>query len=341
MLSPELSPLIRQFAEELKGAKVAILGHMRPDGDCIGSQVGLCRILRAQNIDAVCINADAVPRRLQFLVGDTPFYRADSFTFDGHLAIAVDCADQERAGEYLQRLFPRVVASIDHHISNTRYAVHNFIESKSAATAEILAGVALDNGWKIDPTTAQALYVGIATDTGQFRFPSTTRRVFSISGRLLDRGADPASASHELYERESLGKMKLLQKFLASLKMECRGRVCLGILSGSFFDETGTTSEDTEGLVDYARSIDGVDIAGVLEERPDGIKGSLRCKQTIYRVDRVASRFDGGGHACAAGFNTNLSLQQLYPTLLQAMEEQLEEAGSENRTANQSNADRT
>ncbi len=326
MFYPEISSSIRAVVDTLKGQRVAVLGHMRPDGDCIGSQVGFCRILRAEGVDAVCVNADLVPRRLDFIVQDTPFFHANSFVSEGHLAVTVDCADQERTGDKLRQTFPEIFLNIDHHISNRRYGQHNFVESHSAATAEILAGVALNNGWKVDRTTAQALYVGIATDTGQFRFPSTTRRVFSISGRLLDRGADPSAASHELYERESLGKMRLLQKFLASLKMEMQGRVCIGFLSAAFFEETGTSSEDTEGLVDYARSIDGVDVAGVLEERPEGIKASLRCKDNVFRVDLVASRFDGGGHTCAAGFNSTLPLDQVYPALLEAIREQIAEA---------------
>lgn len=328
MFYPEISASIRQLATDLKGKRVAVIGHMRPDGDCIGSQVGLCRVLRAEGIDAVCVNDDLVPRRLAFLVQDTPFFHAPTFVPEGHVAVTVDCGDHERTGPKLQELFPEILVNIDHHISNTRYAVHNLIDSRSAATAEILAGVALNNGWQIDKTTAQAFYVGIATDTGQFRFPSTTRRVFSISGRLLDRGADPSAASHELYERESLGKMRLLEKFLASLKMECRGRVCIGFLSAAFFADTGTTSEDTEGLVDYARSIDGVDVAVVLEERPDGIKGSLRCKNNVFRVDQVAKRLGGGGHTCAAGFSSPLSFDELYPKLLEAIQQQFTQASS-------------
>lgn len=323
MFYPDLSSSLAAVAGELKGKKVAVLGHMRPDGDCIGSQVGFCRILRALGIDAVCVNEDRVPRRLDFLVGDTPFFRAEAFDGAGRAAVTVDCADQARAGEILRQTFPEIFANIDHHISNTQYAQRNLIESNSAATAEILAGASFDNGWPIDPVTAQALYVGIATDTGQFRFPSTTERVFAISGRLLASGADPAAASDELYERESLGKMQLLQRFLASLRIECEGRICLGRLKQMDFDETGTTSEDTEGVVDYARAIAGVDIAGVLEERGGGVKGSLRCKNTVYRVDQVARQFDGGGHSCAAGFNSNRPLEELYPTLLEALQEQL------------------
>ncbi len=325
---PELSARLREVVGELRGKKVAVLGHMRPDGDCIGSQVAFCRVLRTLGVEAVCVNADAVPRRLRFLVGDTPFFRADEFDGTGYVAVTVDCADQARTGGELVRMFPEIFAGVDHHISNQQHAQHNVVESASAATAEILAGTFLDNGWSIDPVTAQALYVGIATDTGQFRYPSTTRQVFLIGGYLIERGADPAAASRELYERESMGKMQLLQRFLASLRLEAGGRICIGFLPRSVFAETGTTGEDTEGLVDYARSIDGVDVAGVVEEKEGGLKGSLRCKDPLYRVDRVAQHFQGGGHSCAAGFNSELSLDDFYPALLAELKKQLEQVDS-------------
>lgn len=328
MFYPDLSPQLREIAEELSGKNVAVLGHMRPDGDCIGSQIALCRVLRSLGIEAACVNQDPVPRRLEFLVGDTPFYLGHEFPADGRVAVTVDCADHGRTGETLRLLFPEIAANIDHHISNTRYAKRNLIESNSAATAEILAGAFHDNGWKMDAPTAQALYVGIATDTGQFRFPSTTKKAFILGGSLLSHGADPAAASLELYERESLGKMQLLQRFLSSLRMECDGRVCMGFLTTQDFEDTGTGSEDTEGLVDYARSIDGVDIAGVLEERDEGVKGSLRCKDTAFRVDQVARRFNGGGHSCAAGFNVNISIDQLYPALLDDLRKHLSQIDS-------------
>jgi bifunctional oligoribonuclease and PAP phosphatase NrnA len=323
MFYPDLSPQVQAIVSDLKGRKVAVLGHLRPDGDCIGSQVGLCRVLRALGLHAVCVNADPVPRRLEFLIDDTPFHLAAGFDPAGYVAITVDCADQRRTGDLLMAAFPEIFANIDHHISNTRYARLNLIESDSAATGEILAGTFLDNGWPIDDVTAQALYVGIATDTGQFRFPSTTRRVFVIGGNLISKGANPSNASLELYERESLGKMQLLQRFLASLRLECDGRICIGILTQEIFDETGTSPEDSEGLVDFARSIDGVDVACILEERDDGIKGSLRCKNSLYRVDKVAQRFNGGGHSCASGFNTTLPLEELYTALLDELQTHL------------------
>ena len=113
---------------------------------------------------------------------------------------------------------------------------------------------------------------GVATDTGQFRFPSTTQRVFDLTSRLIAAGADPAAASFELYERESFAKIALLGRFLESFRRECGGRVCVGFLRRDDFTATGATSEDTEGLVDYARSIEGVDVGVLIEERPASLR---------------------------------------------------------------------
>lgn len=323
MFYPEHSATIRGLVGALKGQKVAIMGHSRPDGDCIGSQVALCRILRSHGADAECVNADAVPRRLAFLVDDTPFLGPQEMGNGDFFAISVDCADHARVGETLRARFPCMEINIDHHISNTLYGRHNIVDSGSSATAELLAGMFFDNKWAIDRVTAQALYVGIATDTGQFRFPSTTRRTFSLAGFLLDCGADPAAASFELYERESIGKMRLLQRFLSSLKTECDGRACVGFISRHAFEETGSSPEDTEGLVDYARSIDGVEIAALLEERNGGVKVNLRCKDAIYRVDKIALEIGGGGgHPCAAGFNVSESLNELYPRFIESLRRQ-------------------
>ena len=173
--------------------------------------------------------------------------------------------------------------------------------------------------------SAQALYAGILTDTGQFRFNSTSRRCFQLAGELVERGASPATVGHELYERESPGRLRLLQRFLASLKQECGGRVCVGTLSDGLFEATGTSAEDTEGLVDYARSIEGVEIGVLIEERKDGcFKASLRAKDPVYRVDLVAAQFGGGGHACAAGLNVK-NLPEFYALLIAALSKRLSE----------------
>jgi len=321
---PEFAAPFQRLLAAVAGRKLAVVGHARPDGDCIGSQVALARLLAASGHDVTCVNSDPVPRRLQFLVGDTPFLLTDRFRLDGQAALFVDCADHGRAGERLKALFPAPAGNIDHHLSNTGYGAVNLVDSGSAATCEILAGLAIDHALPIDATTAQALYAGILTDTGQFRFASTSRRCFVLAGELVARGAAPAVAGDELYERESPGKLRLLQQFLGSLRMECGERVCIGTLPLGIFERTGTTGEDTEGLVDYARSIAGVEIGVLIEERPGGaIKASLRAREAAYRVDLVAAEFGGGGHACAAGLNLKTATPDFQARLIASLARRL------------------
>lgn len=326
---PEQSQAFAKALDSLKGKKVAVLGHQRPDGDCIGSIVAVVRVLQTLGIDAVGLNRDSVPNALLAFVADTPLMRADEFQADGHIAVTVDSADFKRVGDRLNEIFPEVALNIDHHISNKNYAVENIVISEACATAEILAGFFLDLGYEVDAVTAQALYVGIATDTGQFRFPSTTPDTFTIARRLCELGADPAGAAYELYERESFAKIKLLQSFLDSLHLEFDGRVCIGVLKDGIYAETGACTDDAEGLVDYARAIDGVDIGVLIEDRDGSIKGSLRAKDPFYRVDQIAKNFNGGGHAAAAGLNVeNSSLSEFEPQLVAAIGEHLERLGS-------------
>jgi phosphoesterase RecJ-like protein len=325
---PQQSTQFAAAVQSLQGNKVAVIGHLRPDGDCIGSIVALTRVLQQLGIDAIGINRDEVPANLKAFVGDTPLILADDFEPDGHVAVTVDCADKKRIGDRLLELFPEVALNVDHHLSNKQYGQQNVIIATASATAEILAGFYMDLGYQIDAITAQALYVGIATDTGQFRFPSTTPETFEIARRLCEYGARPAVAAHELYECESFAKIKLLQHFLNSLNMEFDGRVCVGLIENGVYDTTGATIDDSEGLVDYARSIDGVDIGVLIEDRDGALKGSLRAKNPFYRVDQVAKQFNGGGHACAAGLNVdNSSIREFYPQLMHALGQHLEALG--------------
>jgi phosphoesterase RecJ-like protein len=322
---PQFASAFGALLAELSGRQVAVIGHQRPDGDCIGSQVALCRVLRARGIDAICINPDHAPRRIRFLLGDTPFYQREEVAHTGRISLYTDCADHGRAGDRMRELYPAPWGCFDHHLSNQGFARFNFVDTGSAATAEVLAGIFLDAGLPIDPTTAQALYTGIMTDTGQFRFPSTSSRVFRLSAELMAHGAKPSVAGQELYERESFGKLKLLQHYISSLRLECGGRVCIGVLPNGIFEKVEASVEDTEGLVDYARSIEGVEIGVLIEERVDVIKASLRAKHASFRMDTVAAQFNGGGHANAAGLNCQDTLAGFYPKLLAALQQRLAE----------------
>ncbi len=323
---PALTADFSRLLARLRGHRVAVIGHARPDGDCIGSQIALARVLGAAGYDVTCVNADAVPRRLEFLTQGMRFLRAEAMQADtgDYAAVFVDSADHARPGERLKARFPAPVGNIDHHLSNIGYAEINLVDSGSAATAEILTGLVLDQGLSLDAQSAQGLYAGIVTDTGQFRFASTSRRTFLLAAELLARGARPPEVGLELYERESLGRLKLLQHYLASLRLHCGGRVCVGSLAQGIFESTGTTAEDTEGLVDYARSIDGVDVGVLIEARGDGaVKASLRAKEAAYRLDLIAAEFNGGGHACAAGLNLPQGAEDFEARLVTALTRQI------------------
>jgi phosphoesterase RecJ-like protein len=320
----------------LQGRKVAVVGHARPDGDCIGSQVALARVLAAAGHDVTCFNGDTVPRRLEFLVPGMKFVHPVEALADtrDYAAIFVDCADQGRVGDRMKARFPQPLANIDHHLSNAGYAEINLVDSGSAATCEILGGLAFDAGQTVDAQAAQALYTGILTDTGQFRYASTSQRTFLIAAQLMACGAHPPQVGLELYERESVGKLELLQKYLASLRTECGGRVCIGILPVGVFEATGTTAEDTEGLVDYARAVDGVDVGVLIEERPNGaVKASLRAKEADYRLDQIAAQFNGGGHAMAAGLNLKTGAENFYARLVAAITQQLARVDAQRKAA--------
>lgn len=318
MYFPEASEVFQRILQPLPDARVAVVGHTRPDGDCIGSQVGLCRVLNALGISAKVLIADCLPRNLMPFVGNTPCLEMDA-TFNGsdHTPIFVDCADDLRCGNAIRAAFSHIWANIDHHISNQGYAQWNIVEPQRAATAEILAGMFLDLNMPVDAVTAQALYVGIATDTGQFRYPSSSQQVFEICAELISRGANPGAAAAALYENESVHKVGLLSRFLKSLQFECEGRVCIGKLRLEDYNATQASREHAEGFVNYPRSIEGVAIGAFIEELENGVKCSLRCKDAKYRVDQLAQVFGGGGHACAAGLTqTGRSVELFYSELI-------------------------
>ena len=317
--SASFAELIRQF----DGFSVLVLGHRRPDGDCIGSQVALTRILRAMRINAIAVNNDPVPRTLQKFVGDTPFTDPQGIEAGDYKIVTVDCADHARVGDELRERFPSVFLNVDHHVSNTKFAEHNFVLSDASATGEILAKFFFDSDLEVDQTTADALYLGICTDTGQFCYSGTNAAVFEVCRKLCESGCNPSMVAHELYEREKPGRIQLLQKFLASFRMEFNDSVCIGSIREDFYQETGTKPEDAENFVDYARSLEGVEIGVLVEDRNGKLKGSFRAKDKKYRVDLLAKQFSGGGHACAAGFNVDVPFDEFYPNLVNSIGEHL------------------
>lgn len=306
-----------------------MIGHAKPDGDCIGSQVALTRMLQALGVEVFTVNADPAPKPLEFLTRETKVTVLDLGGFEELPLIYVDCADEKRVGPKTSVALERYefLANIDHHISNTNFSTNDFVDFKAAATCEILAGMAYDLAWKIDEVTAQALYVGILTDTGRFSYAATSERVFELASRLVADGASPTYASTRLYECERMPRLKLLHRYLDSLEMICDDRICVGMVRRQDFLDTGAAYEDTEGFVDYARSVDSVEVGILIEERKTTTKGSLRSNDSCYRMDQIAAKFGGGGHACAAGLSSSLKADDLKVGLLEAISERLRMGG--------------
>ena len=277
---------------------------MRPDGDCIGSQVALCRILLAAGVDAVCVNRDRVPPNMVSYTQGVTFLTGDQYVPDGRVAVAVDCADASRIGtDLLDKFGGRLWGNIDHHASNPGYAQHNIVVKTAAATCHVLAYGALRQNLGCDAATAKALHLGIVTDTGRFSYASATAEVFALAAELIERGANPAETNFLVFEHESRGKLELTKRFLNTIQFHEDGKICSGEITQADYAATGTTKEDKEGLVEFPRSVEGVEIAVLMEEGRDGVRGSLRGRDPRLRLDLLAGKLNGGGHVLAAGFN--------------------------------------
>lgn len=306
MFFPHLAEKFSELLKSVKGRKIAVVGHMRPDGDCVASQFALADIfMQVGAADVVCLNQNEIPR----LYGDFTYGRcfvdAEAFTDLSYDVITVDCADYKRTNLTFCGRFPEPLGCVDHHQTNNSVAKINIIEPTASATAELIAGLALDAGLKILPENATQLYMGIVMDTRQFTTSNTRALTFEIASKLIECGADAADVARQLYQRESSAKLNLLAEYLSTLKYYENGKISIGELRKGVYERTGAKKEDSDGLVDYGRAVDGVEIALQLEELQNGVKGSLRAKNQSGRVNEIAAMFGGGGHLAAAGFTAD------------------------------------
>ncbi|MBQ6534882.1 MAG: DHH family phosphoesterase [Opitutales bacterium] len=330
---PEFAGEFEKILDSVKGANIAVAGHMRPDGDCVGSQLALAEILSKRGAArVVCVNQNPIPQLYAGIAEGAEMLPAEDFADESFKIVTVDCAEYSRVSPALCGRFPSVLACIDHHATNAPSAKINIIDPQAAATAELVAGLALDAGVEISPYAANLLYMGVATDTRQFTTTSTRLKTFSIAAALVEAGADTARVAVELYQCERFAKLKLTAEYLKSLELLCGGKACIGVLPFGVFEKTGARKEDTDGLVDYARSVRGVEIAALLEDTGGAVKGSLRAKDPKYRVDTLAQMFGGGGHHAAAGFTAEgEKLETFYPKIAAAIESRIAEFGGQTK----------
>lgn len=313
--------IIRRIIDLIKPLeRICVVGHMRPDGDCIGSQLGLALALINNGKDVVCWNQDPVPPKLRFLDLHQLFERPrPGRGFDA--VIATDSASYERLGSVREFITDRqLLINIDHHASNTRYGDVNWVAPREPASGTLIFRLLREAGWPITEPIADCLFTAISTDTGSFQYPTTRPATFQVAGELVKRGANLGLISNEVYNSYPLSRVKLLGHVFNSFQLDHNNQIGYFWLRPADYERTGATVEDTEGLIDHIRAIETVVVACVFEEiEPALTRISLRSKTDAVDVNGIASHFGGGGHKAAAGARIPGNPDQIQQQVLAAV----------------------
>ncbi len=286
------------------GESFLVTSHQNPDGDAIGSGLATARALRQLGKQVTLWYRDPVPTVYGTLpdiehlhLGTTP---PTGFPHAFDRVITLECPSLARCGleEHLEGLD---ILNIDHHLGNDDYGVVNWVDTEAPSLGELLSHLFRELGVALDEATATLLYLTIVTDTGGFRFSNATDRAFDAAAGLVRAGARPEQVSLWLYESQPPAALRLLAEMLPTIDLHGDGRVATALLTGEMFERAGASRGDAEGLIDYPRSIAGVEGVALLREiGPDQYKASLRSRGEVD-VEKVASRHGGGGHRNAAG----------------------------------------
>lgn len=299
----ERPQIVTRILETIRAhQRFCIVGHVRPDGDCVGSQVGLAMALRNEGKDVCCWNEDVLPQKLAFLDPDKVMQRPSaSEAFD--CVIATDAASYQRLGKVGDMILERkVLINIDHHTSNTRYGDINWVSARAPSTGELIYRLLKYGQWAITPRIADCLFAAVSTDTGSFQYPSTRPATFVVAGELVKRGADLGHVCHEIYQSYPLCRVRLLQHVYNNFRLSDDNQIAWFWLRKKDYARTGADTSDSEGLIDHIRAIEQVVVACVFEEMDNGaVRISLRSKDEAVDVNKVACQFGGGGHRAAAG----------------------------------------
>ena len=239
------------------------------------------------------------------------------------LIIAVDCADKKRLGPVFDQWQRTPDVNIDHHISNPGYSALNLIDAESPATAQVLYEIITALKWPLTAGVAANLYVGIMTDTGNFRYRQTTARTFEVAARLVAAGADPTDLSEACYQSYRAERLLLIAEMFKAIHFTNHNRVAWFSLTPDMYVRSGAIPDETEGLIEYLQSVKTVEVAFLLETLPDGLtRASMRSRGTVD-VQRICQEFGGGGHRLAAGLRTKLDPAALEKRLLDLIAAQL------------------
>lgn len=272
--------------------RVAVTTHVGSDGDAIGASAALVRLMRELGAEAVFCHAEGVPGYLRWLLPDDPLNELP----EGHDLLVVDTSRADRTGVPIPEAGARL--NLDHHEDNPFYAEYNLVDARAAATAEVVARLYRELGVPFDREAAQAVYVGVKTDTGGFNFRNISPGAHELVADLLRAGVVPAEVNEKINRRGSLEQLRIVGASLANAVRY--GEVLISTVDNADYERTGAGELDSKEAIDQLRSVEGVDMVAHLREVPQGTKGSLRSES--IDVGEIARAFGGGGHKLAAGF---------------------------------------
>jgi phosphoesterase RecJ-like protein len=316
----EIASILRQ------ATNIGIVAHVRPDGDAIGSVLGLGLSLRALGKNVYTLLEDEVPLNLAFLPGAATVKQPNGEPLDIDLAITLDTATHERIGQGCMVALSAapVLVNIDHHPTNPRYGNLNHIDATQPATGQIIYDLLSAHDFPMDDAIRQNLFTAISTDTGSFQFSCTTARTHRIVAEMMEAGLDTAHLAKLLYQTYPARRLELMKAMLNEMAFRADGRIVSWQLTQALMQSIDMEAGDTEGLIDTLRMIDTVISAVIFEELPDGkIRVSARSKDSRLDVSAVCGQFGGGGHRMASGARMRGPMATAADTFLTALEHEV------------------
>lgn len=306
-----------------------VVSHVQPDGDAVSSTVAVGWLLEKLGKKYTMLNEGPVPSRLHFLWKSSEIITLEDEqppVRQFHNVIAVDCADFARVGRAAAWFEPDMkMLNIDHHPTNNGFGTVNLLKFDAAATAEILFELIDHLALDVDRDVAAAIYTGLLTDTGGFRYSSTSPLVMSMSSRLMAAGVNGPELAELLLERMTMGQMRMLQRGLSRLTFSEDQQIAWLWATSEDLIETGATNEDLEGLVNYARNIEGVQVGILFKENGQkSVKVSMRSAGRV-NVAAVAQHFGGGGHVRAAGCRLTDPLPEVIKQVIDVVQKALDD----------------
>jgi phosphoesterase RecJ-like protein len=323
MLNPDLLASFQKLCAAHE--RFLVISHVRPDGDAYGSTLGLSLSLQAAGKDVQVVNADGLSPLFEFLPGSQGLKaQLPTLPEPDRLIIAVDCADQKRLGSLTETWKRTPDVNIDHHVSNPGYATQvNLVDAESPATAQVLYEIITTLKWPLTAEVAANLYVGLMTDTGNFRYRQTTAHTFEVAAHLVSAGADPTDLAEACYQSFRAERLLLVSEVFKAIHFANRHRVAWFSLTPEMYALSGAIPDETEGLIEYLQAVKTVEVAFLLESLPDGLtRASMRSRGKVD-VQQICKEFGGGGHRLAAGLRTKLQPASLEQKLLELIAKQL------------------